>query len=52
MTQKKAKAPMKQYNVDLPMERIAIYFMGPLPRSNSENGNAPKRYIEFINRPI
>lgn len=48
MTQKKAKAPMKQYNVGLPMERIAIDFMGPLPRSNSENGNAPKRYLMVI----
>ena len=39
---------MKQYNVGLPMERIAIDFMGPLPRSNSENGNAPKRYLMVI----
>lgn len=48
VTQKKGKAPMKQYNVGLPMERIAIDFMGPLPRSNSENGNVPKRYLMVI----
>ena len=31
---------MKQYNVGLPMEKIANDFMGPLPRSNTHNGNA------------
>ncbi|MCG7876282.1 MAG: RNase H-like domain-containing protein [Candidatus Thiodiazotropha endolucinida] len=45
---KKGKAPMKQYNVGLPMERVAIDFMGPFTRTNPQNGNAPKRYIMVI----
>ncbi|MCG8078714.1 MAG: DDE-type integrase/transposase/recombinase [Candidatus Thiodiazotropha taylori] len=45
---KKGKAPMKQYNVGLPMERVAIDFMGPFTRTNTQNGNAPKRYIMVI----
>ena len=39
---------MKQYNVGLPMERIANDFMGPLPRTTPHNGNAPKRYLMVI----
>ena len=31
---RKAKAPMKQYNVGYPLERIAIDLMGPLPCTN------------------
>ena len=44
----KGKAPMKQYNVGLPMEMVAIYFMGPFVRTNPQNGNAPKRYLMVI----
>ncbi|KAL5004068.1 hypothetical protein ScPMuIL_017524, partial [Solemya velum] len=33
MPLRKAKAPMKQYNVGAPLERIAIDIMGPLPKS-------------------
>ena len=29
----KGKAPMKQYNVGLPMERVAINYMGPFVRT-------------------
>ena len=32
---RRAKAPMKQYNVGYPLERVAIDIMGPLPRSNN-----------------
>ena len=45
---KSGKAPMKQYNVGLPMERIAIDFMGPFNRTIPQNGNAPKRYVMVI----
>ena len=45
---KSGKAPMKQYNVGLPMERIAIDFMGPFNRTIPQNGNAPKRYLMVI----
>ncbi|CAG2195151.1 unnamed protein product [Mytilus edulis] len=31
--QRKAKAPMKQYNVGAPLERVAIDIMGPLPQT-------------------
>lgn len=31
---RKAKAPMKQYNVGYPLERVAIDIMGPLPCTN------------------
>ena len=44
----KGKAPMKQYNVGLPMERVAIDFMGPFVRTAPQNGNAPKRYLMVI----
>ncbi|KAL5018859.1 hypothetical protein ScPMuIL_004581, partial [Solemya velum] len=33
MPLRRAKAPMKQYNVGAPLERIAIDIMGPLPKS-------------------
>ena len=45
---KSGKAPMKQYNVGLPMERIAIDFMVPFNRTIPQNGNAPKRYLMAI----
>ena len=48
MSHRRARAPMKQYNVGLHMERIAIDFMGPLVRSTPKNGNAPKRYLMVI----
>ena len=32
---RRAKAPMKQYNVGHPLERVAIDIMGPLPSSNN-----------------
>ena len=32
---RRAKAPMKQYNVGYPLERVAIDIMGPLPCSNN-----------------
>ena len=48
MSLRKSKAPMKQYNVGLPMERIAIDFMGPLVRTTPKNGNAPKRYLMVV----
>ena len=32
---RRAKAPMKQYNVGFPLERVAIDIMGPLPCSNN-----------------
>ena len=48
MSHKQAKAPMKQYNVGLPMERVAIDFMGPLTKTKPQNGNAPKRYLMVI----
>ena len=35
--QKKKKAPMAQYNVGAPMERIAADVLGPLPTSDSGN---------------
>ena len=35
--QKKRKAPMAQYNVGSPMERIAADVLGPLPTSDSGN---------------
>lgn len=35
---RKPKAPLQTYNVGAPMERIAIDFMGPLPKS-SKSGN-------------
>ena len=34
---RRAKAPMKQYNVGFPLERVAIDIMGPLPCSNNAN---------------
>ena len=48
MSHKHAKAPMKQYNVELPMERVAIDFMGTLTKTKPQNGNAPKRYLMVI----
>ena len=45
MSHRRARDPMKQYNVGLPVERIAIDFMGPLVRTTPKNGNAPKRYL-------
>ena len=48
MSHRKARVPMKQYNVGSPMERIAIDFMGPLLRTTPQNGNAPKRYLMVI----
>ena len=40
---KKPRAPMKQYIVDAPWERMAIDILGPLPRS--EDGN---RYLMVV----
>ena len=48
MSHRRVRAPMKQYNVGLPMERIAIDFMGPLVRTTPKNGNAPKRYLMVV----
>ena len=48
MSHRRAWAPMKQYNVGLPMERIAIDFMGPLPRTNAPPGITPKRYLMVV----
>ena len=48
MSHRRGRAPMKQYNVGLPMERIAIDFMGPLVRTTPKNGNAPKRYLMVV----
>ena len=39
---------MKQYNVDLSWERIAIDFMDPLPRTTPMDDYAPKRYLMVI----
>ena len=36
-THRKAKAPMKQYNIGYPLERIAIDLMGPLPVVSATN---------------
>ena len=41
--QKKIKAPIAKYNVGSPMERIAIYVLGPLPIT--ETGN---KYILIV----
>ena len=43
MPQKKPKAPMKQYNVGAPLERVAVDIMGPFPRT--PNGN---KYIMVV----
>ena len=43
MSQKKPKAPMIQYNVGAPLERVAVYIMGLFPRT--ENGN---KYIMVV----
>ena len=48
MSHRRGRAPMKQYNVGLPMERIAIDFMGPLVRTTPKNGNASKRYLMVV----
>ena len=40
---KSMKAPMKQYQVGEPMERIAIDILGPLPESNAGN-----KYIMIV----
>jgi hypothetical protein len=40
---KKPRTPMKQYSVGAPWERMAIYILGPLPRS--EDGN---RYLMVV----
>ena len=34
---KKGVSPLKQYHVGVPLERVAIDFLGPLPRSDSGN---------------
>ena len=34
---RKVKAPMKQYNVGYPLERVAIDIMGPLPVTDTTN---------------
>lgn len=36
----KKKAPMRQYNVQSPFERIAIDIAGPFPETDSGNINA------------
>ena len=41
---RKAKAPMKQYNVGYPLERIALDIMGPLPSTN----HSKHRYILLV----
>ena len=48
MSHRRARAPVKQYNVGLPMERIAIDFLGSLVRTTPKNGNDPKRYLMVI----
>ena len=48
MSHRRARAPMKQYNVGLPMERIAIDFMGHLSRTNAPPGITPKRYLMVV----
>ena len=48
MSHKHAKAHMKQDNLELPMERVAIDFMGTLTKTKPQNGNAPKRYLMII----
>ena len=45
MSDRKGRAQIKQYNVCLPIERIAFEFMGPLVRTTPKNGNAPKRFL-------
>ena len=40
----KAKAPMKQYNVGYPLERVSLDLMGPLPRKNVNNS----RYVLLV----
>jgi hypothetical protein len=34
---KKPRAPLQQYNVGAPLERIAVDILGPLPRTNKGN---------------
>ena len=41
---RKAKAPLKQYNVGYPLERIALDLMGPLPSTSSSK----HRYILLV----
>ena len=41
---RKAKAPMKQYNVGYPLERVAIDIMGPLPCTNTNKA----RYLLLV----
>ena len=41
---RKAKAPMKQYNVGYPLERVSLDLMGPLPRTNVNNS----RYVLLV----
>jgi hypothetical protein len=40
---KKPHAPLQQYNVGAPLERIAVDILGPLPRTNKEN-----RYLSVV----
>ena len=47
-THRKDKVFMKQYNVGLPMERIAIDFMDTLVRTTPQNSNALKKYLMVI----
>ena len=42
---RKAKAPMKQYNVGYPLERVSLDLMGPLPRTNV---NKNSRYVLLV----
>ena len=37
MPQKKPKAPMQQYNVGAPLERVAVDILGPLPKTKKGN---------------
>ena len=37
---RRAKAPMKRYNVGFPLERCALDILGPLPSSNNVSNSA------------
>ena len=36
---RKAKCPVKRYHAGVPMERVHLDFLGPLPKSTSDNTN-------------